>query len=150
MLSKNRLLLVISLWTSTLLFGQSPYQTNWRTEVPYFATGAITLGIGLLGKSNTTALTIADINLLDANTVNRFDRKAVNQYDTKAERISDAFLYTSLAAQFALAIGKPSRNGLPQLILLWGETAFINGGITSLSKYSTRRIRPFVYNPNVP
>lgn len=64
----------------------------------------------------------------------------------KAKNASDYFKQSSFALTGLLLINKRIRKDAKSLFILYAETYAITGGITSLTKRSVLRSRPFVYN----
>lgn len=136
--------------SSTQIQAQSPYEFNWKKETGYLAVGGISSGLGIYLRSQTTVLTISEIERLNGTSINSFDRIATDKYSASARNASDVFWAGSHVLPLLFLANKKSRKDFSTIAALYGETFLINGGITSLTKYTIRRSRPFVYNDIVP
>ena len=91
---------------------------------------------------------------LDANDINRFDRSATWQdaeFAPTARRISDVTLAVSNMLPFMLMLDKRIRQDWGDVLLLFFETQAIVGNLYSWGcVVYVDRIRPLVYNPDVP
>jgi len=129
------------------------YKINRKLELP------VTLGLfgaSLLGFEylrNKPALTYTEIGRLDANDIWRFDRPATQQdagFINKAHNISDFFLNSSIVLPAALLFDNNIRKDWFDLLILYGESHFISTNFYLLNAGISSRIRPFVYNTEVP
>ncbi len=91
---------------------------------------------------------------LDANDINRFDRSATWQdaeFAPTARRISDVTLALSNMLPFLLLADEKIRQDWGDILLLFLETQAIVGNLYSWGcVVHIDRIRPLVYNPDVP
>lgn len=129
---------------------QSPYELKLGKECAFFGLG---IAPGLTGaqlRTKVPVYTVADIAALDAKSINAFDRKAVDYYSDAAHQASNFFWYSTFAAPLLFLPGKTTRSHFGTIAVLWGETVMINAGLTVVTKYASRRTRPYVYNPDVP
>jgi len=131
----------------------SVYKVNLKWEIP-LAVGLIatqSFGFSLINSKPT--LTEEEIYALDANDIWKFDRSATQQdasYRAKAHEISDMVLYSSVLLPGFLAFDKNIRKDWLDLLVLYGEAHGINTMVYFITAGSIDRIRPFVYNPDVP
>lgn len=150
--SSPKKILYISLFLLAFLgdncLGQSPYILNKSKEIPLIGIGSISLGTSLILRGQVDLLTEEAINGLDRNIINTFDRNASFNASTLAAKQSDVFLYGSSALPIFLMASSQIKSDVFTIAALWGETVLMNGGLTLLSKYSSQRLRPFVYNPD--
>lgn len=152
--AKKSLLFIFTLYP-LFSFTQSkfPYQINLKKE-------SIVLGVGiglevleLSLKQQVKPLNLIDIQSLDKNNIRfKFDRKTTNNWSPKADRVSDILLYSALASPLLLSISPATRQwkNASTLATMGLETVLMTHSITQLVKNSSKRIRPFVYNPTVP
>jgi len=130
------------------------YPLNYRVDIPLtFATTATALwGLSIVrAKSPLDSMTIMG---LDANEVNRFDRSATRrdaEFAPTARSISDVTLGISQALPFLLFLDEEIRQDWSDVLLLFFQTQAITGNLYSWGGAAfIDRIRPMVYNPDVP
>ena len=133
----------------TTLFSQSPYTIDWKTEPIYLGLGIGTLGLGAYLHAKTPLFTTDELITFDRADVNAFDRPATYNNSLKAHELSNVLWYGSQIAPVLLLTGKAIRSDFGKIALLYGEMAFINGGLTALAKSTFKRPRPYVFNENV-
>ncbi|HFA48205.1 MAG TPA: phosphatase PAP2 family protein [Bacteroidetes bacterium] len=138
--------LVILFFSIGCCKGQDIYQVKWKKEIPYIMTGTITFGTGLYLESQTSIYTLQEINSLDKNAIVSFDRRAAGHNSNTAHKASNYLFYGSAGLPLFFLADKKGRDNIHHIAVLYGETIFITAGLTLLTKYSTRRTRPFVYN----
>ena len=129
---------------------QSPYELKLGKECAFLGLGLSSGIIGTQLRTKVPVYTVADIATLDPGSINSFDRKAVDYYSDGAHQASNIFWYSSFAAPLLFLPGKTTRSNFGTIAVLWGETVLINAGLTVMTKYASRRTRPFVYNPSAP
>lgn len=145
------MILLLSLSIATTGMAQnSPYQTTLGKELPLLGVGTLGFGSSVFLQAKNKPLSETTINQLNANDVWQFDRSATRNWSTKAAHASDIAMYTSFALPFALLAGQDIRSNSGQIALLCSEAFLINLAATNLTKNLSKRIRPFVYNPNAP
>jgi len=143
--------LLTIIWASMgHLIAQTPYEFNWKKETGYLAVGGISLGLGIYLRSQTNVLTISEIGALNATNINSFDRGTTNEYSANARKASDYFWAGSHGLSLLFLTSKKTRTNFGIIGGLYGEVFLINGGLTTLTKYTVQRSRPFVYNDIVP
>jgi len=133
---------------------QKVYTMNYQIDIPVTSVAIATdiLGFSLVNKkAPLDSLTIIG---LDANDINRFDRSATWQdaeFAPTARRISDVTLAVSNMLPFMLLVDKKIRQDWGDIILMFFETQAIVGNLYSWGCVMyVDRIRPLVYNPDVP
>lgn len=131
-------------------YGQSPYQLDWKKELYYLGAGAGTLGLGAYLEKQTPIFDFGKLETFNASSINGFDRGAIHNYSISAHEASNWLWYGSFALPTLFLADKKTRDDFGIIATLWGETMLLNAGITTLSKYSFRRPRPYVFNPEVP
>ena len=149
---KNRFCFLFSLFIlliSTISFGQSPYELNWKKEAPYIGAGLGTLGLGAYLRTLPPVFTPDELMTLDKNDINPLDRPATGNFSRGADHASDVPFYGSHALPFLFLTGKKTKPHFGQIMAMYGEAATINLGATVIMKSLFRRPRPFVFNPEV-
>ncbi|MCD4697254.1 MAG: phosphatase PAP2 family protein [Bacteroidales bacterium] len=135
------------------LKSQSVYKINRKVEIP--VTVGLFIGniFGFEYLEDKPLLDSMEIAQLDANEIWKFDRIATEQdalFISQAEDISDIALNITVALPALLALDNDIRKDWLDLLILYGETHAINSSVYILTAGMFNRIRPFVYNPDVP
>jgi len=151
----KKLLLFIFISYPFFSFTQSkfPYQVDLKRESIILGVGIGLEVLELSLRKQVKPLSLIDIQSLDKNNIRfKFDRKTTNNWSPKADRVSDILLYSALASPLLLSISPATRQWKNASILatMGLETVLMTHSITQLVKNSSKRIRPFVYNPAVP
>lgn len=149
MMNRPFFVLALLCFLANPLFSQSPYEVNWKKELPYIITGGATLGAGAYLSTLSPLITPNELTTLDPNVVNRIDRIAIDFFSENAGQASDFFWWGSHLTPILFLAGDETRKNFGQIMVLYGEVAAINVGITSVIKSATQRPRPYVFNPNV-
>jgi len=133
---------------------QKVYHINYYVDVPVTIVGITTASLGFALVDRKPPLDSLKIIGLDANDINRFDRSATWQdpeFAPVSRKISDATLAISNALPFFLLLNKRIRQDWADVLLLFLETQAIVGNLYSWgSVVHIDRIRPLVYNPDIP
>lgn len=128
-----------------------PYEWSKSRDLPLLFGGAGLFAGSHLVFSNQNPLTISEIAALDRTNVSRFDRSALDNYSKKSGTISDVLRTTIWSFPLAVIFSnKRIRRDFKIVGLMAVETYLINAGITDITKIAARRVRPFVYNTEVP
>ena len=139
-------ILIVFLLGPLITIAQSPYQLDWKKESILLGSGILTYSGSFYLESKISPLSLEEIYALDRADVNSFDRKASFFFSNKARRTSDVLRTSSYLIPSLLLINKKQRKDFTTIALLYGETLLLTKGITKLTKRTTKRIRPFVYN----
>lgn len=129
---------------------QSPYETVTAQEIGLSAAGVGLLGAGVYLSHKVVPLTEEQVNSLSKNDINPLDRWVTNRWSPGADNWSDILRDVSLASPFALLASEPIRKEAGTVGLMYVETLLLASAGSMLSKGIFQRIRPFVYNPEVP
>jgi membrane-associated phospholipid phosphatase len=129
---------------------ESPYQLRWQNTTPVIATAGFTLGLSRYWHHSKPVLTPEKINNLRAEDVWAFERFVTNNWSVPAQKTSDWFMIASLAAPALLLSQQKARRDIGNMGVIIFQNYLVSMALTSLTKESVRRIRPFVYNPNAP
>lgn len=141
-------LLLCFLTVTNASIAQSPYHINTNKELTYYGAGIASLGISYYFRSQINLFTEADLAQLDISTINSFDRVATNHFSLQAHELSNYFWYGSHALPFLFVAGKKTQKDFGKIFTLYGEAALLTLGVTTLTKYTIRRPRPFNFDPN--
>lgn len=134
----------------TQVFAQSPYKLSWPVDGIISGTALVT---GIIGKSiilNMDPLTDEQINSLSREDVNAFDRPATDNYSTSISTTGDVLVLVYTALPLTLYISQKVRSDFVTFGLMYLESLGLEAGVTQFFKGIHKRIRPFVYNENVP
>ncbi|WP_205501625.1 phosphatase PAP2 family protein [Rufibacter psychrotolerans] len=149
-MKKHICTLVISIFTFAQAVAQSssPYKTSFKVDAPITAAGVGLSGLGLYLMQEKEPFTAAEAEALSKNDVNSFDRFGAGNYSESAKKVSDVFLYSSLAAPGLLLFDEDIRQNGGQLLALYVETMSITGTLFTLGSAAFPRARPLTYNKN--
>ncbi len=103
----------------------------------------------IVGHSQTK-LTAADIGRLSRDSVNPFDRGATREFDDAVSDASWAVVGALAASPLALLLDPRTRGDRTAVGLMYAETVALAAVLPAIGKSSVGRIRPLVYNPDVP
>lgn len=134
---------------STTTFSQSPYNLSLKKEAVFFGSGFAIYGLGVYLDGQLDPLSDMEINSLMKADVNGFDRIAIGNNSTGAADLSDIFENALPALPLLFLANKKSRSHFGQIALMFGEVYIANKGLTNTIKFSAKRTRPFVYDPNI-
>lgn len=154
-MKKNKLLFIASFFISVSvhcclpLVAQSPYSLTFKKELVFAGASGIAMGLGGWMYSQHPAFTIAELNALEIDDVFTFDRFATGNFSERADKASDVFLYGTPFVPLLFLAGKKSRSHFGQVIVMYGEAATLNVGLTVAIKSIARRPRPFLFNADV-
>lgn len=133
-----------------LCHGQSPYKLEWKKEIPLTVSGGLSLIAGQHLRNRVSLFTPDQFERLDAGVLNDADRLAVAYDSRHADDASDYVLQVSQFMPLLLLADDRSRAYFGEISVMYGETMLLANGLTQLIKYSVRRSRPYVYNPDTP
>lgn len=143
-------LLVVALSASSFSLAQSPYKISWDKD-PYIIGSGTVLGVtALVLDRSVQPLTQQEVNQLSRESVNQLDRSATYRYSVSSSRASDILYGVALAAPVTLFSQSAVRKDWQTVTLMYLETFGWVGATTELTKASVQRLRPLVYNPEVP
>ena len=154
LLSSICLIVLLSNPTEAQLFDSDVYNVNPWVDIPVTiaAFGMNTWGLAITDRK--PILDSATIYSLDPNDINAFDRPATMQDASRMHHawdMSDIGMRGSIALPLVLLIDREIRNDYLPVILLYFQAQGITGTIWSWgAAMHIDRIRPLVYNPDVP
>lgn len=126
------------------------YKSTWKLDLPLML-GGIGVGVtGYLTEHKLNPVDQAELGTLDRMTISGFNRGAAYNWSPSAARVSDVMLLSSVLSPLGMIL-VPKRSGEWGTIgIMAAEAFFYTYGITSGTKGTVRRLRPFAYNPLVP
>ncbi len=131
----------------------SVYKMNYKWDIPITAAGYISNFLGLISLREKPSLSEEEIMGLDRMDIWAFDRGATyhDPYSGDAQVISDRTMQISILLPALLMFDEKIRHDWPDLLLLYLEAHAINANLyTWGGPRFTNRIRPYIYNPDVP
>jgi len=129
------------------------YRVNKKIEIPVTVGLFVLHQFGFKAINNKPVLTDSEVFQLSSENIWKFDRPATQQnysFTQKAHDISDYLLNASVILPAFLAINKNIRKDWLDLLILYGETHAINTSFYIATAALVDRIRPYVYNEEVP
>jgi membrane-associated phospholipid phosphatase len=134
------------------VFSQDPYKLKGLIDGPIIIGGMASSYVGLeyylKEKPHLDSAFVAGLKPTD---INRFDRGATKYFDGKANRTyADAALFSSFAIPLFLTADKAIRSDALKVGILYAETMTIMANVYVWGVGTSTRIRPYVYNPEVP
>jgi membrane-associated phospholipid phosphatase len=129
---------------------QLPYKLDLRMDIPLSVAGVGLLGAAIIIGKNNKGFTPEELEELVIPKINKLDQSSLKRWSPKAQKASDFLMFFSLATPASLFAGKKVRENWNSVSVIGLQTYLIGGGITSLTKESVMRTRPFVYNDQVP
>jgi len=144
--------LVIFFLFANLLSSQNDdvYKFSWKKEKYVFGGGIAVLGTAFLIDSNQENITAEEISLLDIQNLSSFNRPAVFNLNENSAKVSDYFRDGVLILPFAVFLSKKGRNEWQDIASMYLETLTVNTALTFITQSSASRIRPFIYNDDIP
>lgn len=129
---------------------ESPYEVNFKKEIPYYTTGFGLIGTSLILQSTTgkDPFTLEELNQLDINKINSFDREAVYNHSPTAARTSDIIQYGGLLMPLLFLSSHNTKNDFLPILIMSTEVFTITSGLALNSKFIFNRTRPLAYNPD--
>lgn len=132
------------------VFAQSPYKTSWGKDGAILGSNIAVAFLGSSLESKITPLSIQEIETLSRNKVNVFDRSATFNYSKNISSVSDVCVIMTALSPVSLFLSKEIRKDFQTVGTMYFETMLLAAFLPSIAKGSAERIRPFVYNENVP
>lgn len=128
-----------------------PYALK-KTDAITLTVGATSLISGKLIEQNQALMTNEELLNLDKKHINSFDRSATSNWNKDADLASELIKLSLAASPVTILadqlINKQWQNSFTYATMYF-ETALLTYGITQLTKATTKRIRPYMYNINV-
>lgn len=128
----------------------SAYQLNLTKELLIGASGVSLGAAGIILSQEVVPLRPEEINKLSPSHVNPFDRSATHQFSSRASLASDVLVGFSVLLPLTLFSQKSIRRDWKIVGVMYLETMLFSRAVPLISKTQIKRIRPFVYNDQVP
>lgn len=128
---------------------QKIYNLDWRLDGSVLGS-AIALYVSDLILFDNPLITFDEINGLDKNQIWSFDRPAIYQFSPSSRTTSDHFRNVLSVAPLALYFSNKMKGNAKEYTVMYIETMALNFGLTQFVKSSVGRVRPFIYNPEIP
>ncbi len=143
--------LLVFLSAGVSLEGQSPYELNWKKELPVLSGGFTLLGIGGELEENLAGYTLHQLESLELPAATPYlDARATGYWSPTAQTWSDHLLHGSMALPIVLLLDADIRSDAGNIGVLLSETVLITQGLTVFSKNLFKRNRPFLFNDEAP
>lgn len=126
------------------------YDLNLKKDGTILGTSLGLLGSSYLISKSRDPISKAQINALNPNDVLGFDRSATDNYSTSAGSSSDIFRDGAYLVPLILFLSKNARSEAKEILVMYSEVIALNSGLTTFTKESAGRLRPYAYNPNAP
>ncbi|MEA2104822.1 MAG: phosphatase PAP2 family protein, partial [Candidatus Cloacimonadota bacterium] len=131
------------------IFAQSPYKLSWQKDGIIGCTNLAVVLTAPMVVDNIKPLTESKIANLSKNDLNWFDRSAVNNYSENLANASDVLLASIMLSPAGFIFFEDMREDYFILGTMYMETSLLAIFIPSYAKGGVKRIRPYVYNPDV-
>lgn len=136
---------------STFLWPQSVFEKSPKTDIPLMSGAIGGLGLSFFSGKNIKPLTPTEVGRLLQQNELFCDRWARRNFSPKADKLSDIFLNVcAFSPLLMFASPNLDRDQKWTYALMYIETGILTYSITEITKCMVRRVRPFVYNPEVP
>ncbi len=128
----------------------SPYRIDaFRDGLIIGGTAAGAVASVIIGHSKEP-LTPLDVERLSRDSINRFDRGATLEFDNAVSDASWVLAGALIAAPLSLLFDSDVRDDVREFYFMYAETMALAFVLPAIGKSSTQRLRPLVYNPDVP
>jgi len=143
--------ILVVLLCSNLLWSQSVFEKSSKTDIPLMSGAIGGLGLSFFVGKNIKPLTQEEVGRLLQQNELFCDRWACLNLSPKADKLSDIF-FSICAFSPLLMFASPNLDWDQKwtYALMYIETGILTYSITEITKCMVRRIRPYVYNPEVP
>jgi membrane-associated phospholipid phosphatase len=143
--------ILVFLLCSTFLFPQSVFEKSLKTDIPLMSGAIGGLALSFFLNKNIKPITPTEVGRLLQQNELFSNRRTGWNLSTKADKLSDIFR-NICAISPILMVASPNLDRDQKWIyaLMYIETEILTYSITEITKCIVRRIRPYVYNPEVP
>ncbi len=132
------------------LYAEPPYSLSWKTDCNIL-TGNFIIDLTARLTEDNSHLTADEISGLARSDVLRFDRGATYHYSTSADKASNYLSYVCALTPLASGLFTDNLNSdWLTLFVMYGEMLVLADNLPDIAKALTGRLRPYVYNPDVP
>jgi membrane-associated phospholipid phosphatase len=124
------------------------FKLDVKNDMVLSVSAGMTLATGLYLKSQTPVPTSFDLKTLDKEQLNFFDREVFNLPSQNRVLLSDYMLVGASMASFSLLAFREAREDILPLLVIYYQSLSFTNGLTSISKATFRRFRPYAYIDN--
>lgn len=121
----------------------------WREGLLIGGAAAGAGAAAIIGHSQEP-LTAGDIERLSRNSINGFDRGATREFNDAVSDASWVLAGAVVAAPLSLLFDSDVRRDWREFSFMYTETMALAVVLPAIGKSSVQRIRPLVYNPDIP
>ncbi len=143
------LIIFVLMCTTRQVTSQKLYKTTWKQSGIVIGGAATMFGGAALVESRRGAFTAQDITLLRRETIFDRDQGTIDNFSDEAALYSDHFKNGILVAPLALFLSGQARENSKEIMMMYAEILALNGGLTSFTKGTFGKYRPYAYNPDV-
>ena len=129
---------------------QSPYQTNWKLDLPIYAVGTTYGAVERLKPKSYPSLTTLQINQLNPRSVGSFDRFATTLWNVPLQKASTYLSVGAIGIPILLQLDPAMRKHWKTNMVLYGEVLLLDNLVKNITKNAVLRTRPLAYNAVVP
>ena len=146
-----KLYLLIFLFISTTFscFSEKDYHLTTNKDIPLTLSGSILFGGSYYLESQMEPLPKNVVSSLNKENINSFDKISLELYSETDALVSDVLLGINLTAPLLLFLNNNASNQFLEIGTMYYQTFVFNNSATLITKTLTKRIRPYVYNPEV-
>ena len=147
---KSAFLIYLSLFILQTNYAQHPYKISFEKESKVIGVGVLTALTGYYFETQPKPLTLNEISNLNKNDINSFDRSAVNFYSKTYNTYSNLMVGAGMSLPLAFTFITETKNDIPVIGIMYIENLLYAFFLPSFTKGGIERIRPYVYNTDVP
>ena len=144
------LALLVTIWLAVHHSYAQVYHTDWKQDKP-IAAAIVGLGVAdAILYSQLEGLTPSEVDALDQADILSIDRFVVRNRNLSQESFGDVLQFTTFGIPLLTLLDGSIREESASVLIMFAETLALNGALTGLTKFSVRRNRPLLYNPDIP
>ena len=149
--STKLLLIVICFFISSSAgLSQKLYKTSWKHAGFTIGSSIASFSVGQLIENQKGSITLQDIEALESESIFGLDQNTIVNFSPRSATLSDHFRDGAWAAPFTLMLSGQARENATEILVMYTEVVFLNGGITGMAKGGLGRFRPYAYNSEAP
>lgn len=143
--------IVCCIFIFLFLFSYLPaddWKLSYKIDIPIIVSSFGLDFCAELYKRNIDGLTDNQILNLNKDDIFFLDRFAADLYDLNLKKASDYTVYTNFLIPIGTSLLIDKESFLSDMVI-YGETMYLQAGITKWCKFLTKRNRPYTYNDKV-